>query len=250
MVKISCEKHSKFNYYCEDCQEANRVYEIEQKVRNLERGEIDDGPTKPPRKKLINSVWLQKHRNYKKYLKILIPIIIIVVVLLSIFWFWPAWIGPINLNDQLYDNKAGGLNYYDFYFLNFWSINFFFNKTALIGAFIGCLLMSVPPNRNLLTMIGTLLKFGKPSRIKALIFWWTAGFVLFYLLGMALDSGGQFSWVLYLYENEKITLSPFTILIDAFSVLLNQNNMNLEFIFVYSRLYLPIIYFIFAFSFS
>ena len=227
MVKKSCEKHTKFNYYCEDCQEATRVYEIEQKVRDFERIELGEGPTKPTRKKLINSAWFQKHNKYKKYIKILILTIIIVVVLLSIFWFWPAWIGPINLNAQLYDNKAGGLNYYDFYFLNFWSINFFFNKTALIGAFIGCVLMSVPPNRNLLQMIGTLLKFGKPSRIKALIFWLPAGFILGYLFGMALDSGGRFSWVLYLYENDEITLSPFTILIDAFDVLLNQNNMNI-----------------------
>ena len=246
MVKKSCEKHTKFNYYCEDCQEATRVYEIEQKVRDFERIELGKGPTKPTRKKLINSAWFQKHNKYKKYIKILILTLIIVVVLLSIFWFWPAWIGPINLNAQLYDNKAGGLNYYDFYFLNFWSINFFFNKTALIGAFIGCVLMSVPPNRNLLQMIGTFLKFGKPSRIKALIFWLPAGFILGYLFGMALDSGGRFSWVLYLYENDEITLKPFTILFDAFDVLLNQNNMNIEFIFVYSRLYLPIIYFIFA----
>ena len=246
MEKKSCKRHHKFNYYCEDCQEANKVYELEQKMRNLERGEIDEEPRKPPRRKLINTVWFQKHMKYKKYLKILILTIVIVVVLLSIFWFWPAWIGPINLNAQLYDNKADGLNYYDFYFLNFWSINFFFNKTALIGAIIGCIIMSVPPNRNLLTMIGTLLKFGKPSKIKALIFWLTAGFILFYLFGMAIDSGGQFSWVLYLYEKGEITLSPFTILTDAFNVLLNPNNINIEFIFVYSRLYLPIIYFIFA----
>ena len=246
MIKKSCERHHKFNYYCEDCQEANKVYELEQKMRNLERGEVSEGSVKPPRRKLINTVWFQKHMKYKKYLKILILTIVIVVVILSIFWFWPAWIGPIHLNAQLYDNKAGGLNYYDFYFLNFWSINFFFNKTALIGAIIGCIIMSIPPNRNLLTMIGTLLKFGKPSRIKALIFWLTAGFLLFYLFGMAMDSSGQFSWVLYLYEKGEITLSPFTILTDAFNVLLNPNNVNIEFIFVYSRLYLPLIYFISA----
>ena len=41
MAKKSCEKHEKFNYYCEDCQEATRKYEVQQQVKNLERGNID-----------------------------------------------------------------------------------------------------------------------------------------------------------------------------------------------------------------
>ncbi|MCK4285112.1 MAG: UPF0182 family protein [Candidatus Lokiarchaeota archaeon] len=250
MVKKSCEKHEKFNYYCEDCQEANRKYEIQQKVKRLERGEFDriEGPRKPPIKRFLKSIRFKKPR-VKKYLKIIIPVAVITLILLTIFWFWPAWFGPINLNAQLYANKAGGLNYYDFYFLNFWSINFFLNKTALVGAFIGCLIMSgffILPNRNLLTIIGTKLRFGKPSRKKSLLFWWTAGFILFYLIGMALDFNGQFSWVLYLYEKGQISLSPLTIFTDALDVLLNTNNMNIEFIFVYTRLYLPLIYFIFG----
>ncbi|MHA2267387.1 MAG: UPF0182 family protein [Promethearchaeota archaeon] len=248
MVKKSCEKHEKFNYYCEDCQEANRKFEIQQKVKQLERGELDtiESPRKPPRRKILESNWFRKKPRVKKYLKIIIPAVVLILVLLSIFWFWPAWFGPLNLNHQLYQNKAGGLNYYDFYFLNFWSINFLFNKTALTGAIIGCIIMSVPPNQNLLTIIGTKLKFGKPSRIKSLVFWWTAGFVLFYFIGMALDFDSQFSWVLYLYERGEIVLSPLTIFTDALNVLLNPNNMNFEFIFVYTRLYLPLIYFIFG----
>jgi hypothetical protein len=246
MDKKSCEKHEKFNYYCEDCQEANRKFQIQQEVTRLERGE----PTKrresgkPPSRKRFGTVSVDIKPKYKKYLKIILPIIVVVLVVLSIFWFWPAWFGPINLNAQLYANKAGGLNYYEFYFLNFWSINFIFNKTALTGAIIGCIIMSLPPNQNLLTIIGTRLKFGKPSRIKSLLFWWTAGFILFYFLGMVLDFDGQFSWVLYLYEKGEITLSPLTIFTDALDVLLNFNNVNIEFIFVYQRLYLPLIYFI------
>jgi len=246
MTKRSCEKHEKFNYYCEDCQEVNRKYEVQQQVKNLERGKIDkiEGSGKPPtRKSLVASVF-RKIPRFKKYLKILLPTVVIILVILSIFWFWPAWFGPINLSAQLYENKAGGLNYYEFYFLNFWSINFFFNKTALIGAITGCIIMSLPPNQNLLTIIGTRLRFGKPSRLKSLIFWWTGGFVLFYLIGMLLDFDGQFSWVMYLYEKGAITLSPFTLFTDAFDVLLNPNNTNIEFIFIYSRLYLPLIYYI------
>ena len=248
MVKKSCEKHEKFNHYCEDCQEANRKYEIQQKVKLLERGELDNDeiPYKPHRMKFLESNWFKKKPRVRKYLKYIIPAIVIIIVILSIFWFWPAWFGSISLNAQLYANKAGGLNYYDFYFLNFWSINFLFNKTALTGAIIGCIIMSLPPNRNLLTIIGTRLRFGKPSRIKSLIFWWTAGFIMFYFIGMVLDFDGQFSWVLYLFENGEISLSPLTIFTDALDVLLNTNNMNIEFIFVYTRLYLPLIYFIFG----
>ena len=253
MVKKSCEKHEKFNYYCEDCQEANRKYEIQQKVKRLERGEFDriEGPRKPPIKRFLKSIRFKKPR-VKKYLKIIIPVAVITLILLTIFWFWPAWFGPINLNAQLYANKVQVspgkplLNYYDFYFLNFWSINFVLNKTSLTGAIIGCLIMSLPPNRNLLTIIGTRLKFGKPSRIKSLIFWWTGGFVLFYFIGMALDFDGQFSWVLYLYEKGQISLSPLTIFSDILNLLFNYNSMNLEFIFIYTRLYLPLIYFIFG----
>ncbi|MHA2033456.1 MAG: UPF0182 family protein, partial [Candidatus Kariarchaeaceae archaeon] len=168
----------------------------------------------------------------------------IILVLLTVLWFWPSWIAPINLNAQLYAKKAGNPNFYKYYFLNFWSINFFFNKTALVGAFIGCIIMSIPPNRNLLTIIGTRLGFGKPSILKSLIFWWTAGFVLFYLVGMTLDMNGQFSWIMYLFEQGEIRLSPLTIFTDAFDVLLNQNNVNLEFIFIYTRLYLPLISYI------
>ena len=246
MAKKSCEKHDKFNYYCEDCQEANRKYEIQEKVKLLERGEVprDYEPRKPPLRKLFQSALFKKRPKVKKYLKFIIPIIVIVVTLLSIFWIWPAWFGPINLNAQLYRAKAGGLNYFDFYFLNFWSINFLFNKTALLGALIGCVIMSIPPNQNLLTIIGTRLRFGKPSRIKALIFWWTGGFVMFYFIGMALDFNGQFSWVLYLYEKGQISLTPLTFFSEAFEVLINQNNVNIQFIFVYTRLYLPLIYFI------
>ncbi|MHA2391093.1 MAG: UPF0182 family protein [Promethearchaeota archaeon] len=250
MAKKSCDKHEKFNYYCEDCQEANRIYEIQKEVKRLERGGIDKPEVpfsrKPPYKKTVVSTWFRKNSRIKKYVKIIVPAIVIIITLLSILWLWPAWIGPINLNAQLYDNKAGELNYYNFYFLNFWSINFFFNKTALTGAIIGCIIMSLPPNQNLLTVIGTRLRFGKPSRIKSLLFWWTGGFVLFYLAGMLLDLNGQFSWVLYLFEKGEITLSPLTVFSDAFDVLINPNNINIEFIFVYTRLYLPLIYYIFA----
>jgi len=107
MAKKSCEKHEKFNYYCEDCQEANRKYEVQQQVKNLERPNIDkiEGSGKPPTKKSSISSLFQKYPRFKKYFKILLPTVVIILVILSIFWFWPAWFGEINLNAQLYEDN-------------------------------------------------------------------------------------------------------------------------------------------------
>ncbi|MHA2429695.1 MAG: hypothetical protein ACXACC_01560 [Promethearchaeota archaeon] len=191
-----------------------------------------------------------KYRPFKKKPKkktILIGALLIIGILiaLTIFWFWPAWIGPINLQIQLYGNKANA-NFVDIHFLNFWSSNFIFNKTALIGALIGCVIMSLPPDRILLTVIGTRLRFGKPSYIKSLAFWWTVGFVIFYLLGFTLNIGDQsFAWTAYLIENGEIQLSP-TIIFDAFNVIFNETNQDFLTIFTYGKLLLPIIIFIFC----
>jgi hypothetical protein len=222
MAKKSCEKHKNFNYYCEECQSLNQVSEAR-----------------------FNYSLLKKTRRYKKFL-LLIAIIVVVVILLAVFWLWPSWFGNINLQSQLYDSKAGGLDYFDFFFLNFWSTNFLFNKTALIGAFIGSIIMSLPPERNLLTLIGTKLRFGKPSYWKSLIFWWTFGFILFYFLGLLLNANsGGFAWTLYLIENGEIQLSP-NLIFDAFNVIFNANNTDYVTVYIYSNLIVPIVSFVFG----
>ena len=220
MTKKSCEKHKKFNFYCEDCQKLNQV---------------DEGRFKYS--------LLKKPGRYKKYL-IILAIFVVIIIALAVFWLWPAWYGNINLQSQLYAIKAGGLDYEDFFFLNFWSTNFLFNKTALVGAFTGSILMSIPPERNLLTIIGTKLRFGKPSYLKSMIFWWTFGFILFYFLGLILNSNnGGFAWTLYLIENGEIQLSP-NLIFDAFNVIFNINNTDFVTIYIYSNLLVPIVVFI------
>ncbi|MBY8983233.1 MAG: hypothetical protein KGD57_09810, partial [Candidatus Lokiarchaeota archaeon] len=199
----------------------------------------------PPDDKRFKYRPFKKKSKLRKYYIILI-IIAIILVLLTIFWWWPAWWAGINLNSQLYNNKAGGLDFMDYRFLGFWSNYFFFNKSALIGAFIGSIIMSIPPDRIMLTAIGTKLRFGKPSRIKALAFWWTAGFALFYLLGHLIDMTGQFSWNMYLIEKGQVDFNPITLIFDAFNVLMNPNNMDASSIYLYQSLYVPIINFILA----
>jgi len=169
-------------------------------------------------------------------------IIVGILTILTVFWLWPAWTGPINLQIQLYQIKAN-TNFIDVHFINFWASNFFFNKTSLIGALIGCIIMSIPPDRTLLTIIGTRLRFGKPSYVKSLIFWWTVGFIIFYLLGFTLNINGQsFAWTAYLIEKGEIQLSP-NIIIDAFQVILNENSKDFISIFIYGNLIFPIIIF-------
>ncbi|GAH84533.1 unnamed protein product, partial [marine sediment metagenome] len=129
MAKKSCEKHKKFNYYCEDCQAANIV-----------------------RGARFNYNLFKKNGQYKKLI-LLIIVVVAIIASLAIFWWWPSWYGNINLQAQLYSIKASGIDFIDFYFLNGWSTNFIFNKTALIGAFIGTVIMSLPPEKNLLTII-------------------------------------------------------------------------------------------------
>ena len=226
MTKKSCEKHKTFNYYCEDCQKLNLEEDGTRFKYNL----------------------MKKSRRYKKYL-ILLAIVIVIIILLAVLWWWPAWSGNINLQAQLYSNKVlnnpDGLDYFDFFFLNFWSTNFLFNKTALIGAFIGSIIMSILPERSLLTIIGTKLRFGKPSYLKSLLFWWTVGFTLFYFLGFILDANNSgFSWAIYLIENGQIDLSP-TIIFDAFNVIFDSTNTDFVTIFLYSNLILPIVVFVF-----
>ena len=220
MAKKSCDKHKNFNYYCEDCQRINQFDEQRFKYSRF-KGKV----------------------RYRRVILFAI-IIIAIIIAVGVFWLWPAWFGGMSLNAQLYSNKAGGLNYFNFFFLNFWSTNFLFNKTALIGAFIGSIIMSLPPERNLLTLIGTKLRFGKPTRWKALLFWWTIGFVMFYFLGLLLNvNSGGFSWTLYLIENGEIALSP-NLILDAFNVIFNQNSIDFVTIYIYSNLLVPIISFI------
>jgi len=185
---------------------------------------------------------LNKKPRLRKYLLYSIPIVVIALIIIF-FWLIPSWFAPINLQIQLYQNKANA-NFVDIFLLNFWSTRFFFNKTALIGGLIGSIIMCLPPDKTLLSMIGTKLRFGKPSYLKSILFWWTIGFVIFYLFGFLLDSNNQgFSWVVYLLENGELEISP-TILTDAFNVIFDPTSSDYTTIFIYSNLIIPIINFI------
>jgi hypothetical protein len=185
----------------------------------------------------------KKPRRRRYFLAL--PIIGSIIVLLTLLWWWPSWFADISLQQQLYANKVGS-SFTSIYFLNFWSPNFFFNKVALIGALIGSIIMSIPPDRTLITVLGTRLRFGKPSYLKSLIFWWTFGFFIFYLCGFLLNTNGNsFSWAAYLVESGQLNISG-TIIFDAFNVLFSSFSRDYITIFLYSNLILPVISFIFV----
>ncbi|TXT59681.1 MAG: conserved membrane protein of unknown function [Promethearchaeota archaeon] len=260
--KKSCDKHSKFHPDCEKCYEINKKFQEkrEGKVshpnahKGADKGEEDesrrprplpislDDDEEPPRGIRYKYKPFRNRPILRKYF-IYIVIIVVAVVLISVFWLYPAWIADINLQGQLYNNKAEGLDYYQYRFLNFWNTTFFFNKTALIGAIIGTIIMLIPPDQIFLTLLGTKLRFGRPSRIKATVFWLTGGFGIFYLFGHFINSNGQFAWAIYLIERGELSIPP-TILFDAFNVLLNPGVLDFTTIYVYSNVILPIISFI------
>jgi hypothetical protein len=155
----------------------------------------------------------------------------------------PSWHAGISLQSQLYDTKAG-LNFVEFYVLNFWSPRFIFNKVGLIGALIGCSIMTLPrPEKNLIQLIGTKLRFGRPSTRKTVIIWWTLGFLLFYFMGNMIDIFSYFSWAMYLIEKGNIDIS---LGLNVISMVLTGTLeiSHVENVFVYNNVYLPIILFV------
>ncbi len=172
-------------------------------------------------------------KGKKKGLLILVAIIGVLITILSIFIWYPSWRGGISLQQQLYAGKGGGLNYWEFYVLNAWGTNFFWNKTALIGAFLGSIIMSIPPT----------VKFKKHLRFnnkKGVIFWWTVGFGFFYLVGGLINAADTFAWGNYMVESGYVSSggNPMT---ETYRMMYDPEYENFGALFVYIYVYLPII---------
>lgn len=184
-------------------------------------------------------------KSKKRLINLLIIGIIFILVLA--LYIIPVWLASIRLQIQLYENKAG-VDFWNIYILNWWSTNFIINKVGLVGAVIGCTIMSLPPERNLLTLIGNKLGFGRPAIWKALVFWWTAGFVFFYFIGQLIDGvQGTFSLGMYMIESGMIESSGLDLLLPL-EYLLRIDTINpdvfFERIFIYNNVIYPIIAFI------
>ena len=165
-----------------------------------------------------------------------------IIILASIFYIYPVWHAKINLQQQLYYEKSSSLNYWEIFTLNGWSTNFFFNKIGLIGAILGALIMSIPPDDTLITIIGQKFGWGRPSKMKTLLFWWTAGFALFFIIGQAMGSG-YFDLVMKMVEKDIID-GGFGSFLKGFAAITDPASVSQMDIFLYSAVTRPIIRFV------
>ena len=187
----------------------------------------------------------KKTKTPKKVKRIILGVVIIVLLVVGLYAI-PVWHANISLMNQLYFNKSGELLYWEeIYRLNGWSSNFFFNKTALIGACIGSFLMSIPPEKNLMMMIKQKTGRGKLTTKYILVFWWTAGFLLFYLIGQGLDNG-YFSLTIYMFDEGTLSLDDLTNrnIFNAFKMLTNPSAVSMVDLYVFQTLVHPLINFI------
>lgn len=261
--KKSCPRHSRYYYRCNDCRALNGespidrdkvLYpdafsedevEIEQNVSRT-KPPVSRPPVRPsgPRKprRYSGKAYMPSPRT-KRFL-ILGIIIAAIIAIISIVYGYPAWHGRIALQEQLYDTKAG-FDYWGYYTLNFWSSQFFFNWTALIGAIIGVVIFLLPPEQGLIKSIAYRLNRQPPSTKKIAVFWATAGFGIFYLVGQLIDLMGSFAWGIYLAQNGEI-ISDFSVVTNSLAVLTDPTALSQGDIFAYQLLYLPIINYVFV----
>ena len=240
MSKKSCEKHYRFVATCPDCRAINENQEPEKIVEpeiplygNTDEGSEDRVP--PDRFHYIRRIPPASRKRL-----LIIGLVVAVLVIIISVWTIPLWIAKINLQQQLYEAKGGGnLDFWELYTLNFWSTNFFFNKIGLIGAIIGVVIMSIPPETTIFTILGRKFGWGAISRKKVLLLWWTAGFALFFIIGQAMETGG-FALSMYMIEEGDITFS----FLKALDILNGSPDVSQLDVFIYRSVTLPIINYI------
>ncbi len=259
--KKHCPRHTRYYYRCNDCRRLNGLppldeekvlypdayaedeEEIERVIREEEPPVVRPPvrPSRPPRgPRRYSGPGFKKKSNKMKF--IIVGVIILgVVAVIALLIGLPSWHAGVWLREQLYRNKAGSFDYWEFYHLNFWSSRFFFNKTALIGAVIGVLLMVLPvPERGLLKLVAMKFNRPPPSKKFAVIFWSTAGFGIFYLMGQLIDVMGNFGWGMYLAQKGTIA-SDLGVIPRSLAVLTDPSSLTMADIFAYQLLMLPII---------
>ncbi len=238
MSKKNCDKHYRFVATCPDCRTANEESEkvVEPEIP-LYGKTIDDPDDRVPPDRFQ---YLRRIPPVRRKRIIIIGLVVALFVIIISLWTIPLWVAKMNLQQQLYAAKGGGnLDFWEIYTLNFWSTNFFFNKIGLIGAIIGCVIMSLPPENTIITLLGRKFGWGHISRKKTFLLWWTAGFALFFIFGQAME-GGFFALSMHMIERGGVSFSP----LKALDVLNGSSNVSQLDIFIYKSVTLPIINYI------
>ena len=244
MAKKSCNKHYRYVATCPDCRAENEAQEPD-KIVEPEiplYGKVEDGEDRAPPPDRFQYIRRLPPASRKRLL--IIGLVVAILIVIIGVWSIPLWLAKINLQQQLYFAKGGGelggeLDFWKLYTLNFWSTNFFFNKIGLIGAIIGVVIMSIPPENTLITLLGRKFGWGTISRKKVLLLWWTAGFALFFIIGQAIETG-YFALSMYMIEEGGASFS----FLNALGILNGNPNVTQVDIFIYNGVTLPIINYI------
>lgn len=257
--KKHCDKHYRYVATCPDCKALNEneknkeksttyYQDVRQTDEEADYGKENIGPEIPNLEDSDRSPPNRDRFHYKRPIspdrrkKIIISGIIGgVIILILVLYVIPLWYARINLQEQLYDKKSG-INFWKIYSLNYWSTSFLFNKIGLIGAIIGCLVMTLPPETDLITLLGNQFNWGRPSKKKAILIWWTAGFILFFLVGQAIETG-YFGLTMLMINEGKIH-ATFGTYFRALGAIFNPTDLSPVDLFVYSNITRPIIIYI------
>lgn len=222
--KKSCEKHYRYVASCPDCRALNVTSDDEEDSRlysDVDPDEIKpsfESDTKsrasiqPEIPRMNNESDSSRTTNRFKYERppnpnlkrrlIIVGIIAVIVILIGVLYAYPVWHAKINLQQQMYDNKSD-IDFWAIYTLNYWSIDFFFNKIGLIGALIGCVIMSLPPDDSLFKLLSIRFGWGNIKKWKSLVFWWTGGFIIFFIVGQSMENG-YFALTMQLIRNNYL----------------------------------------------
>jgi len=245
--KTHCEKHFRYVATCNECRAMNENAEKEQKAdsKRLYREGSSDDPRDPDipemndREDRRDRFYYRSVRTPQTKRNLLIGGgIFLVIFLVVTIYVIPLWHANISLQQQLYENKSG-IDFWKIYTLNFWSTRFFFNKIGLIGAVIGSVVMSLPPDRNLILMLNQRLNWRLPSRIKTVLFWWTGGFVLFFIIGQSMEKG-YFALTIEMFTTGKIPFGQ-GIMLNALKAISNPATVTAIDVFVYENVTHPIL---------
>ncbi|QEE15786.2 UPF0182 family protein [Promethearchaeum syntrophicum] len=239
MAKKSCSKHYRYVATCPNCRAENDAKEPD-KIVEPEiplYGDVNEGEDRAPPPDRFQYIRRLPPGSRKRLL--IIGVVIAIVIVIIGLWSIPLWLAKINLQQQLYAVKGGNLDFWELYTLNFWSTNFFFNKIGLIGALIGCFIMSIPPENTLLALLGRKFGWGVISKKKVFLLWWTAGFALFFIIGQAMETG-YFALSMYMIEEGDTSFS----FLKAISILNGNSNVSQLDVFIYKSVTLPIINYI------
>ena len=261
--KKSCSRHYRYVASCPDCRALNEA-DSEEKSKPLypdalksesesdashekeEKGHlrpeiphISDEPLHPPKRNRFK-YHTPPNPEFKRRFAIIL-IIVVIGIIVALVYGYPLWHAKISLQSQLYSQKSG-IDFWHIYTLNYWSTSFFFNKIGLIGAFLGALIMSIPPEDSILKLLS--LKFGWENlkKWKSLVLWWTAGFVIFYIIGQSIETG-YFALAMQLIQKGYLNIGSGE-LFHAMTALSDPSQVSEIDIFYYQIITRPILMYI------